>query len=320
MVAKAAVISTVDDHQQAAEASITAATPIGELAAGWIHRHQARVVSRQADVLADRDPEPLHQMRVSFRKLRSTLEQFGPALVLPDRVEPERVARMGRQLGLTRDLDVLRLRLESQLMPLLPDKEVAALKKPLKQLRRERRLAFEELVEVLQGRRYLRLLADLQQWLKRPSFTPIGHEPIGRWPAEWQQPVLVGLLLLPGWWVSSPFDPHGVSDLHRLRRRIKRARYGLTNLEPLAPSLFAPWIARFACMQDLLGDLNDLQLLQQALNDHYEDEADQVLPTLCSLLTEQRSQAWMRWTDLAEELRSPKGRRAFQGLLLGEPT
>ncbi|MFM7315095.1 MAG: CHAD domain-containing protein, partial [Cyanobium sp.] len=32
----------------------------------------ARLVGLQAEVLADRDPEPLHQMRVSFRRLRST--------------------------------------------------------------------------------------------------------------------------------------------------------------------------------------------------------------------------------------------------------
>ena len=40
---------------------------------------------------------------------------------------------------------------------------------------------------------------------------------------------------MPGWWASGPYNADAVSDLHRLRRRIKRARYGLSNLELLEP-------------------------------------------------------------------------------------
>ena len=67
----------------------------GEHAHTLIGDRLARLVALQAEVLADRDPEPLHQMRVSFRRLRSTLEQFSPALLLPDAADPERIARYG---------------------------------------------------------------------------------------------------------------------------------------------------------------------------------------------------------------------------------
>ena len=69
----------------------------GEHARDLIAARLARLVSLQADVLADHDPEPLHQMRVSFRRLRSSLEQFGPALVLLDAIVRLLPGVMGKQ-------------------------------------------------------------------------------------------------------------------------------------------------------------------------------------------------------------------------------
>ena len=298
-----------------------AASPVDDICCGehartLIASRVARLVELQADVLADRDPEPLHQMRVCFRRLRSTLEQFSSALVLPDAAAPERIARIGRRLGLPRDLDVLRQRLEADLLPLVPEREIRQLKPLFKQLRRERRLAFEELCEALQGRRYLKLLAQLQAWLKTPQFTAMGEEPLVNWRPELTQSVLVGLTSLPGWWVTSPHGADAVADLHRLRRRIKRARYGLSNLERLDPGAFAVWISRLRRLQECLGDLNDLQLIEAALHHQLDAPADQAVPGLCSLLMEQRGAAWQRWCEQAEVLRHPQGRSELQALQL----
>lgn len=273
-----------------------------------------RLVALQADVLADRDPEPLHQMRVSFRRLRSTLEQFAPALVLPDAADPGRIARLGRRLGLTRDLDVLRERLDQQILPLVAERECRQLKPVFKQLRRERRLAFEELSEALHGRRYLKLLAQLQGWLKTPRFTAMGEEPLAAWRPELLQAVLHGLTSLPGWWASGPYDADAAEALHRLRRRIKRARYGLSNLEMLDPSAFSPWINRLRGLQELLGDLNDLQLIETALHRQLDGPPDQLVPGLCSVLMEQRGQCWQLWWQEASLLRQPSGRAALHAL------
>ncbi len=93
----------------------------GVFAAVLLEQRVKRLVALQLDVLADRDPEPLHQMRVTCRQLRSTVEQFADALVLPEPVSPQRLARIGSDLGLSRDLDVLRQRLEHHWQPLLPE-------------------------------------------------------------------------------------------------------------------------------------------------------------------------------------------------------
>ena len=53
----------------------------GAYALDLIQRQVRRLGKLQGEVLADRDPEPLHQLRVSLRRLRTALSQFGPALV-----------------------------------------------------------------------------------------------------------------------------------------------------------------------------------------------------------------------------------------------
>lgn len=293
----------------------TAVCGCGSHARELIAERLSRLVALQAEVLADRDPEPLHQMRVSFRRLRSTLEQFGPALVLPDAADPDRLARIGRRLGFTRDLDVLRQRFDEQLLPLLAERELSPLKPLFKQLRRERRLAFAELREVLRGRRYLKLLAQLQAWLKKPRFTDMGEEPLAAWRPELVQAVLAGLTSLPGWRVRGTYNPDVSPDLHRLRRRIKRARYGLSNVAPLEPTAFQPWIARLSRMQELLGDLNDLQLIDTALHRQLDGPPDRLVPGLCSLLMEQRAQSWQLWREAAEPLSQPSGRAGLHVLM-----
>ena len=83
----------------------------GAFAQELIHRQIRRLGKLQAEVLADRDPEPLHQLRVSLRRLRTALLQFGPALELPESVSERRIAAVARRTSLCRDLDVLQLRL-----------------------------------------------------------------------------------------------------------------------------------------------------------------------------------------------------------------
>ncbi len=284
----------------------------GAYAAALLEQRSRRLVALQRDVLADRDPEPLHQLRVCCRQIRSTVEQFQPALELPEAVSAQRLARIGSDLGLARDLDVMRDRLQQRWLPLLPEREQAPLRKLLKQLKRERKLAFTSTTDTLKGRRYLKLLARLQAWLREPVFTPMGDEPIAAWCPELQQVVLAGLFTLPGWWVERPHELDGALALHQLRRRIKRARYGLANLSPLAPELYQPWLLQLKQMQAALGELQDLRVLMLTLERLLEEQPDAALPSLCSLILEARDQAWTAWLAASAELRTAAGR---QGLL-----
>jgi len=291
------------------------ATTNADLAISVLRQALQAVIGCQADVLKDDDREPLHQMRVALRRLVTAADQFAPALQLPESCEPPRIAKLARRLGLVRDLDVLRLQLEECWLPLLPERDQRSLKPVFKRLRRERRLAFEELEDTLRSRRYLKLLADLQAWLKHPQLTGLGEQPLASWLPEWRSAALQGLWREAGWWQLSADTDAAMAALHRLRRRLKRARYGLHNLQGADPQPLTEWIDLFKAMQSSLGDLNDLVVLQRAIADQLEGDFDQQAPTLASLLLEAQAKAWMRWQSQRTALMQPAQRLRLQALL-----
>ena len=284
----------------------------GAYAAGLIRSHVKEIVTLQSGVLKDQEPEPLHQLRVHLRRLRTLLVQFGPALVLPDRVTDQSLAKTGRRLGLVRDLDVLEGQIQQQL-PLLPAPELAKLKPGLKALVRSRKLAFAGLSEELRSRRYLRMLAKLQGWLRQPQFTAFGEEPAKNWLLEWKAPVLTGLLSHPGWRAGDP-DRDGPC-LHDLRKRIKQARYGLANLRELEGAGLDGWLARFQVQQDSLGALNDLQVLHQAVADQLLGNPAQLVPELSARLQAQQRELWQQWQPEASSMLGESGRNGLRELL-----
>jgi CHAD domain-containing protein len=174
-------------------------------------------------------------------------------------------------------------------------------------------LAFAELGEELRSRRYLRLLSQLQGWLRQPVVTAMGAEPALDWLVEWKAPVLAGLLSHAGWRAR---DADGDAlALHDLRKRIKQVRYGLANLEALDPQPLGPWLERFKTSQDCLGQLNDLQVLEKALGDQLAGELARDLPELNLQLQTEKQQLFSQWQDLAAGMLAQPLRSSLQGLL-----
>lgn len=281
----------------------------GALAHGLIQQHLQRVVKGHQRVMDRHDPEPLHQMRVAMRRLRTTLQQFEPALVLPRAVSDQRLAKSVRRLGLARDLDVLQGRLLETFLPQLPGEEGAALRPVLRTLQRERDLAQEHLEKVLQSSGHLAMVAALQQWLKQPRFTALGHQPARDWLQEWQLPFLQGLMLHPGWLVDRPGVE--VETLHDLRKQLKTARYRLENLTPHTGKALLPWIAHLRQGQDLLGELNDLQVLRKAIDDQLPRGLAVTLPQLHRLLLLTDARCWELWREQVDALWPAHQRRRW---------
>ena len=271
-----------------------------------------RLGKLQAEVLADRDPEPLHQLRVSLRRLRTGLLQFGPALELPEAVSERRIAAVARRTSLCRDLDVFQWRLRIQLMPRLPDEEQRSLEAAIKRLARDRAKAFVDLVEALHSSRYLKLLERLHRWQKRPRFTSLGERPLQPWLADWQAPFTAGLFLHPGWRVTDP----AAEELHGLRKRIKVARYGLETLQRWCDASLLAWIEDLRQAQDHLGELHDLQMLNRTLKDVGNHRKRKDLPVLHAELEGQQLKHWLRWHELSQRLLADCNRSSIQRQLL----
>jgi CHAD domain-containing protein len=245
-------------------------------------------------------------MRVTMRRLRTCLRQFAPALQLPSSVTERRIAKVGRRLGMARDLDVLRDRLQSDLLPQLSEAEGKALRPVLKQLRRERALAYEQLVGVLRSGNYLEMLSRLQRWQKEPRFTPLGEQPLQEWLVEWQAPLLTILFSHPGWFVTELEGD--LESVHDLRKQCKSARYLLENLSSFTGRRCREWARRFKGVQELLGELNDLQVLQKAIDDQLPGRLRDNLPRLHGLLQDRARHCWSQWRLEAETLQHPSSR------------
>jgi CHAD domain-containing protein len=288
----------------------------GAFALGLIQRSSRRLVDLQNEVVANRDPEPLHQMRVAMRRLRTALRQFAPALELPEAVRDQRIARVARRLGLARDLDVLRAHLERKVLPQLPAGERQQLEPVLRQLQRERQHTQNQVEKTLRSGSYLNLLAQLQRWQKAPQFTALGQRPLREWLSEWQAPELVTIFQHPGWAVLEPDG--AVADVHDLRKQCKHARYALENLLSHTGPRCRAWAGRFRGLQDLLGELHDLEVLRRAIDDQLPAGTLADLPMLAQLLEKDAQRCWQRWGLESVDLQRPQRRRQLWRDLLRE--
>ena len=145
----------------------------------------------------------------------------------------------------------------------------------------------------------------------------MGEQPIREWVLEWQGPCLASLFLHPGWQVSSAEGE--VEVLHELRRQIKQARYRLENLSEVEGAQTAGWIGRFKQAQELLGEFNDLQVLQRAIHDQVPGPLDEVFPQLEWLLVQHQRHCWEQWRELAGDLLPPSQRQRLWRALLPRP-
>ncbi|MEJ1976710.1 MAG: CHAD domain-containing protein [Acetobacteraceae bacterium] len=223
--------------------------------------HLADVILAGAPSAAEgHTPEPVHQMRVAVRRLRSALSVFrraadGPAL---QALGPA-LKHLGAVLGPARDWDVFlggtgRAVGEA----LAEDKRVGAM---LVAGARRRNLAYAELKRMLEGPVFLQLeVALVQVAALRPWEAGADEEQAARLEgpaADYATKLLerrLEQMLSPG-----PDITHlPIEDLHTLRKEGKRLRYAAEFFSPLYGRRSTKrFIERLAVLQEALGHLND---------------------------------------------------------------
>ncbi|WP_210407691.1 CHAD domain-containing protein, partial [Hydrocoleum sp. CS-953] len=185
---------------------------LGDWASLAFEKHFQKTLKHEPEVLKDRDPEELHQMRVGMRRLRSAAQGFGPVVALPKAAQDQKIGKIARCLGGLRDLDVLLEALENRYKPNLPTLEQIELDKAMQQLRKQRRHAFKKVRAILGDKSYLMLKQKLQEWLDSPIYTDISQLPIQEVLPDLLLPEISKLFLHPGWLVGVEKEDLETSD------------------------------------------------------------------------------------------------------------
>ncbi|TDD86265.1 CHAD domain-containing protein [Saccharopolyspora karakumensis] len=216
--------------------------------------------AHEAGTRVGEDPEELHQMRVSVRRMRAMLRSARPFL---DRDESERLRAelgwLGRALGPVRDLDVLLERLRSEFTG-LPGTERGAAEQLVSGLDPEYLRARADMLSALDSDRYQELLellaratrelpgrgsdVDAASQLRRLVRSQFGklRKAVERLPPE-------------------PAD----AELHALRIDGKAVRYTAELAEPLLGAPVKRLIKATKGFQDVLGEHQDACVAEERI-------------------------------------------------------
>lgn len=303
----------------------TQSKTLGDWAYIAINKHLQKVVKHEKDVLTDKNPEDLHQMRVGMRRLRSAIAGFAPALKLPKSATEKKIGKVAQILGSLRDLDVLDAALENNYKPSLPAKEQKYLETVLDDIKKQRRYALKEVKETLKGKQYKVLKESLNEWLEQPGYHKIANMSIEEVLPDLLLPEISRLLLHPGWLVGNEVkitELEAVEKilakqggfLHSLRKETKRVRYQMEVFSEFYGENYATYLEDIKAIQEILGKIQD----SHVLTEFFEASAVNIerVPTLNSELTKANYDAWQQWQNLQIQYLSVDKRKGFHVAIL----
>jgi len=202
------------------------------------------------------DPEDLHQMRVSVRRMRAVLRAARPLLdrEWADGLRDE-LGWLGRALGPVRDLDVLLMRLRAEAAQ-FAEAWCADVERLLLALELERASAREVMLAALASDRYPALVSRLARAAGEPVPARTGP----------QRATLVSLVREEYRRLARAVADAGVDPpdevLHALRIDGKRLRYTAELAEPALGRPVKELLKAAAGMQDVLGEHQDACVAQ----------------------------------------------------------
>ena len=212
-------------------------------------------------------PEPVHQMRVALRRLRSAISLFRRAVGCPALAAVnERLKLAGKVLGPARDWDVFVLGTGLRLAESFPDD--AAVQNLLTAARKQQARSYVALAAYLESAEWrmlglaLTALAVDRPWLA--ALPDAGDDECAARAAMQASPLAefadraltrrYRALIAPG----SDLSGMEVTALHDLRLLCKRMRYACEFFAPLHPGRASRrFVQRLAALQERLGQMND---------------------------------------------------------------
>jgi triphosphatase len=242
---------------------------VGELFFGNVGTLLAQLRANQPGALQGDDPEFLHQMRVTVRRLRALLMLCRGLSGRRQRKGVERGLKwLAGALGPARDSDVF---LREIWPPLRATLDVNPWIGRLDELWIEQRRGHGQYARhVLTSGRYRRLMHGLELWI---SAQMQRDGAAGKRPADWCQSARVfarHALKRRATRVRTygrVLDDIDAEALHRLRIDVKKLRYLMDAFSPLLPrARVRAMQALLSRLQDVLGSLNDLAVAEQKID------------------------------------------------------
>jgi len=304
---------------------------LGAAASSAIEKYFDKIITHEAEVLKDRDPEELHQMRVGMRRLRSAATGFAPVINLPKAADEQKIGKISRVLGGLRDLDVMLESLQNRYYPTLPSEEQEILDKALLNLLKQRHRALKGVRAILEHKHYQMLKQSLRNWLEKPHYHAIAHLPLEEVLPDLLLPQVSEMFLHPGWLIGvaeqqgemavrEDMNSQNVEQelaergpvLHDLRKQAKRVRYLMSLFTEFYGPNYEAYVEEVKTIQECLGDIQDSAVLGEFLADIFDFALKKNLPTLAEIMAQSRFEAWQKWQLLQGRYLTPQTRQNFR--------
>lgn len=313
------------------------AKTLGDWAYLAIEKHFHKILKHEDDVLKDRDPEALHQMRVGMRRLRSAATGFASVLDLPKDAREKKIAKVAHRLGELRDLDVLKEDLKTRYKPILPESEQKFLETAFDYLDKQRTHTLRKVQSNKSAHQYEQLKQAFQKWLKQPSYKELVQLPIREVLPDLLLPSVSQLFLHPGWLLGtgqmSVAQPAKTKDtngkhssapvvveqllatqgevLHSLRKQTKRVRYQMELFADFYGEAYEENLNHLKEIQSILGKIQDNVVLAEFMTDALGSKLESCMPKLAEQLTQNNDRAWQEWQPLQQQYLNVHMRQAF---------
>jgi CHAD domain-containing protein len=241
---------------------------IGDLVVGHL-RAQVETLLAYDPRVRRNEPDSVHKMRVATRRLRSALQSFG-SIVDRNETRPltEELKWLAGVLGESRDLEVLRARLEERVSTTPVELVVGPVKARITgHLAHQQAEARDRLNEALDSSRYFALLDALDSLVTDPPLTRDARRPARKSaPAT----LLRNQRKVSRRLAAADVLPAGEDRdvvLHEARKAAKRARYAGELAEPALGKPAKRFAADMEDVQEELGAHQDSVVTRQALRE-----------------------------------------------------
>jgi CHAD domain-containing protein len=239
-------------------------------------------------------------------------------------------------LGELRDLDVLRLTIETEYLPNLPASEQKYLSQAVQVITKKRKKAFKKVKSTLEKPTYQHFKQDLTEWLEKPKYNAIAATKIDLVLPDLLLPQTSKLLLHPGWLVgvdlvageinlNSELSLEQVIEileqeeeiLHSLRKEAKKNRYNMALFTNFYSEQYFGYLEKIKDLQEILGVIQDCFVLKSFFTNNFQVNLEKKLPNLIQKFNQQRYQKWQEWQSLQQQFLDLTTRREFQKTIIG---